>query len=131
MADTKIKTHWFTPVFGMLLILTFAGCAANDGEHNERAETRPCPLWVDFPQDRHSNADSPYMDCISHANLVNMLEAPTDLDQGRILGPEGGERETAVLKDYDQNKSTTFKDINAPASPPPAASGSTGGGGSP
>ncbi len=131
MVDAKMKTHWLALILGAALILTFAGCAADDSGHGERTEARRCPLWVDFPEDRHSNADSPYMDCISHVNLVNMLEVPADLEQGRSLGPDGGERETAVLKDYDENKSTAFKNINAPASPPPAASGSTGGGGSP
>jgi type IV pilus biogenesis protein CpaD/CtpE len=130
MTNTKMKMHWLTLVYGVALILSFAGCAVDDGGHGERPQARACPLWVDFPEDDHSNADSPYLDCISRINLVNMLEAPADLEQGRSLGPSSGEREAVVLKDYDQNKSTTFKDINAPA-PPPPGSGSSGGGSSP
>ena len=128
MADIKMKIQWFALAFSVAAALILMGCSMDDGKLADSTAAQPCPPWVEFPADRHSNADSPYLGCTNHVNLVNMLESPADLDQGRPLGPGSAERETVVLKDYDQNKSTPFKAINAPSAPP-AASGSSGGNG--
>ena len=127
MADRKTKTHRLALVLGAALTFLAASCAGNDGgtmddvTPADMTGTQTCPPWVEFPADRHGNADSPYLGCVNHFNLVNMLESPADLDQGRPLGSESGERETAVLQDYDENKGSTFKNANAP-NPAPAMS---------
>ncbi|MEJ0062569.1 MAG: CpaD family pilus assembly lipoprotein [Alphaproteobacteria bacterium] len=138
MADAKkIKSPWLAFALGFGMALTLASCAADDAKPHGAAandaklpnltEARPCPPWAAVPAFRHGNADAPYLGCANHVNLANMLESPSDLDQGRPLGFADGERETVVLKDYDQNKSTGFKETNAPKSALGAPASTTGG----
>jgi hypothetical protein len=80
-----------------------------------------CPAWVDFPSDRSSNADSPWLGCVSDANLRAMLEDPSDLQRGRPLGPADGERESLGVESYQADKP---KGGQAASVPP--ATGSSG-----
>jgi type IV pilus biogenesis protein CpaD/CtpE len=68
---------------------------------------RPCPAWVDYPADSHSNGSSPYLGCTNRANLERMLEDKRDLVAGRRLGPARGERESLAVKAYDEGKTKT------------------------
>jgi hypothetical protein len=65
---------------------------------------QPCPSWVAYPTDHHSNADSPSLGCVSALNLRAMVEHPADLERGRPLGPASGERESRAVEAYDQGK---------------------------
>jgi len=133
MDRTKIKTCRLALILGAMLTLAFTGCAGDEsGAPASLTGIQTCPPWVEFPEDHHSNADSPYLGCTNYVNLVNMLESPADLDQGRPLGPEDSARETVVLKNYDENISTPFKEINAPnAAPSTSATPEPAGGSSP
>jgi type IV pilus biogenesis protein CpaD/CtpE len=64
----------------------------------------PCPQWTEFPTDRHSNRDSPYLGCSTAMNLRAMVENPADLEQGRPLGPTDGEHAASAVERYQQDK---------------------------
>jgi type IV pilus biogenesis protein CpaD/CtpE len=59
---------------------------------------------VNFPTQRTSNADSPWLGCVSDANLRAMLDDPSDLERGRPLGPADGDRESLGVEDYKAGK---------------------------
>jgi len=69
---------------------------------------RPCPPWVLFPANSHSNADSPYLGCSTAVNLRAMVANPADLERGRPLGPADGSRETLAVENYQQGKVKPF-----------------------
>jgi len=89
---------------------------------------RPCPPWVEFPTDHHSNADSPYLGCTSAANLRAMVADPADLERGKPLGPADGNRETRAVETYQQGKVKAFGDSGPMA---PSITMTTSGGSAP
>ena len=107
-----------------LLAVALAGCVVN--EPPVSVAPRPCPTWVDYPIDNHSNRDSPYLGCSNDVNLLRMVERPSDLDQGRSLGPANGGRQADAVKNYDKDQVKPFVD----SSTRPSQSGSTITGGS-
>lgn len=98
----------------VLLSLALSACATGTTEVPGVAAPPPCPSWVDFPADDHSNAGSPYLGCTNAANLRSMVANPNDLKQGRPLGPADGERETNAVRTYEQGQVKDFTDQNAP-----------------
>ncbi len=105
--------------------VALAGCEVNEPPLS--ATPRPCPAWVDYPIDNHSNRDSPYLGCSNDVNLLRMVERPKDLDQGRPLGPANGGRLGDAVKNYDKDAVKPFLDSGSR----PSQSGTTvtGGGG--
>jgi type IV pilus biogenesis protein CpaD/CtpE len=87
------------------LLLAGSGCADRaDPPLPVPTAAQPCPQWTEFPADRHSNRDSPYLGCTNAMNLRSMVENPADLEHGRQLGPADGERETRAVEAYRQGK---------------------------
>lgn len=111
---------------GLILFVALAGCAADrSGVQVAPTAARPCPPWVEFPADTHSNEDSIYLGCTNARNLRSMVENPEDLDHGRTLGPANGEREILGMDAYTQGAAKTPKSAGsaAPAIVLPAVSG--------
>jgi type IV pilus biogenesis protein CpaD/CtpE len=92
------------------LLSALAACADRSSVRVAPTPAMPCPAWVEFPADAHSNGDSPYLGCVNAVNLGNMLVDPADLARGRPLGPASGTREALGVGLYDKGK------INAPKS---------------
>ncbi len=93
-----------TRLTGLAIVLLLAGCAA--APHAPVAAA-PCPAWVNYPVDRHSNAGSPYLGCTNAANLAQMLDDKKDLVEGRPLAPANGAREAKSVQDYEEGKTKT------------------------
>ena len=113
-------------VAGSILLVALAGCAADrSGPQVAPTAARPCPPWVEFPADTHSNEDSIYLGCTSALNLRSMVKNPEDLDYGRTLGPANGEHEILGMDAYTQGTGKTPKSAGsaAPAIVLPAVSG--------
>jgi type IV pilus biogenesis protein CpaD/CtpE len=100
---------------GSLLCIAPAACIDRSSVRVAPTAALPCPAWVEFPADGHSNEDSIYLGCTNAQNLRNMVANPGDLARGSTLGPASGGRETLGVERYDQGK------INAPKSAPNAA----------
>jgi len=94
---------------GPRLFVAFPALAAllSGCTHVPMAATPACPAWVDYPADDHSNDDSPYLGCVSRANLELMLDDKHDVIAGRSLGPANGERESSTVKAYEEGKTKT------------------------
>ncbi len=88
---------------GAAVMALLAGCA---GEHGP-VMASPCPAWVDYPADLHSNDGSSYLGCVNQANLEQMLADKHDLEQGRTLAPADGERQAKAISDYKAGKTKT------------------------
>jgi type IV pilus biogenesis protein CpaD/CtpE len=82
-----------------------------------------CPRWWQFPVDRYSNADSPYLGCVTAVNLRAMVAVPADLDRGRPLGRADAERESRAIEAYQQGK---IKPFQGSGSMSPQTSGGSG-----
>lgn len=80
-----------------------AGCAHEHGP----VTASPCPAWVDYPADLHSNEGSPYLGCVNQANLEQMLADKHDLKKGRALAPGDGARDAKAIQDYKDGKVKT------------------------
>jgi type IV pilus biogenesis protein CpaD/CtpE len=117
-------SSWARLVMAGAFALALAGCV---NEPPLSAAPRPCPPWVDYPIDNHSNRESPYLGCSNDVNLLKMVERPKDLDQGRPLGPVNAGRQADAVKSYDKDQVKPFLD----SSSRPSQSGATmtGGGG--
>ena len=116
------------------LVAVAALAAALSGCVNEpplSAEPRPCPPWVDYPVDNHSNRDSPYLGCSNDVNLLKMVERPSDLDQGRSLGAANAGRQADAVKNYDKDQVKPFLDSSShPSQAGSSITGGSSGGGS-
>lgn len=98
---------------GFALIALLAGCT---NEHAPLQTSSPCPPWVEYPSDPHSNDNSPYLGCTNRANLEQMVDDKHDLTKGRALGPANGERESNAVKAYEEGKTkTTSTGASGPA----------------
>ena len=86
---------------GLAATVLLSGCAS---EHAP-VMASPCPAWVDYPADIHSNDGSPYLGCVNKANLDQMLADKHDLEKGRALAPANGARQAKAIKDYEEGKS--------------------------
>jgi len=108
-----------------VLLAAMAGCIDRGGVHVTPTAALPCPPWVEFPADGHSNEDSIYLGCVNAVNLSSMIERPEDLARGRPVGPASGERETLGVELYDQGKTVAPKNTGsaAPTIVMPTASG--------
>jgi hypothetical protein len=107
------KIHAAALTLGAGSIAVVAGCASDPAPPLSKAADLGCPQWVKFPADHHSEADSPYLGCISAANLKAMLANPADLDRGRPAGPANGEREASAIEAYQQGKVKVFQGASA------------------
>jgi type IV pilus biogenesis protein CpaD/CtpE len=88
----------------------------------------PCPAWVNYPGDLHSNDVSPYLGCVNQANLVQMLADKNDLKKGRTLAPASGAKQAKAVEDYQQGK-VKLKSGGGGGAPPIVLQGSGNGGG--
>lgn len=113
-------------MLGIGTILAVSGCADEPLAAPFQTSERPCPQWVAFRAGDHSNADSPYLGCVSAANLRAMVEKPEDLERGRQLGPANGEREAKAIETYRQGKVAPLQGSGA-MSPQISVPGSGGG----
>jgi len=98
-----------------LLVIAQAACIDRSSVRVAPTAALPCPAWVEFPADGHSNEDSVYLGCTEAQNLRHMVANPGDLGEGRTLGPASGEREALGVDRYNQGK------IDASKSAPNAA----------
>jgi len=89
--------------FVLLAAAALCGCASEEAKPVS-ASANTCPVWVEYPQDRHSNADSPYLGCANALNLAHMAEDPDDLKKGRDLGPADGAVQANAVKNYEEDK---------------------------
>jgi type IV pilus biogenesis protein CpaD/CtpE len=110
-------------VAASILAIALAACTVNEPPLS--ATPRPCPPWVDYPIDNHSNRTSPYLGCSNDVNLLKMVERPQDLDQGRPLGPASGGRQADAVKNYDKDQVKPFLDSGS--RPSQGAAAVTGG----
>ena len=94
--------------------IALAGCVVNEPPLS--AQPQPCPPWVDYPVDNHSNRNSPYLGCTNDVNLLKMVERPQDLDQGRPLGAGNGGRQADAVKNYDKDQVKPFLDSSVRSS---------------
>lgn len=99
---------------GIAVMTLSAGCAKHAPV---AAAASPCPPWVDYPADMHSNDPSPYLGCANRVNLDEMLDDKHDLVAGRKLGPANGERESRAVKAYEEGKTKTAPSGGASAGP--------------
>ncbi len=110
---------------GIMLLLT--DCSSEPVPPPIATAGQSCPQWVEFPADHHSNGDSPYLGCVSTANLRAMVANPADMESGRELGPANGERETRAIEAYQQGKTKPLQgnDSTSPliVLPVPSSSG--------
>jgi hypothetical protein len=87
------------------LLLAGSGCSdRTEPPPPVPTAAQPCPQWTEFPSDRHSNRDSPYLGCANTMNLRSMVENPADLEHGRPLGPADGEHEARAVEAYRAGK---------------------------
>ncbi len=117
---------WSGLVAAGAILIALAGCVVNEPPLS--ATPRPCPPWVDYPIDNHSNRDSPYLGCSNDVNLLRMVERPQDLGQGRPLGPANGGRAADAVKAYDKDQVRPYLDSGS--HPSQVGTTITGGGGS-
>jgi hypothetical protein len=116
-------------LLGTGLLLIVPGCTAKPAPSPIQTAEHRCPQWADSSPDRHSNADAPYLGCISAANLRAMVANPADLERGRPLFPANGERESLAVEAYQQGKVKPFQGASASGagSTQSGSSGSSGG----
>jgi pilus biogenesis CpaD protein len=107
------------------LAIALTGCTVNEPPLSN--VPRPCPPYVDYPVDNHSNRNSPYLGCSNDVNLLKMVERPKDLDQGRPLGPGNAGRQVDAVKNYDKDQVKPF--LDAGSHPSQGGASVTGGGG--
>jgi hypothetical protein len=106
------------------LALAMIGCAsAPPPPAPEQYTGVGCPQWWQFPADHHSNADSPYLGCVTAINFRAMVENPADLERGRPLGRADAERESRAVEAYQQGK---VKPFQGSGSMSPQTSGGSG-----
>lgn len=96
-----------TLLTGLAIVLALGGCAA--APHAPVA-AGPCPAWVNYPADLHSNDGSAYLGCTNAANLAQMLDDKADLARGRALAPANGAREAKAVQDYEEGKTKSSAD---------------------
>jgi len=123
------ERHFHAVVIGIIAVI--AGCAGKPVATLTKTDGPTCPQWAQFPADHHTAADSPYLGCVTAANLRATLANPADLVRGRPLGPADGTRETLAVEAYQQGKVKAFQGTSASGGGGSAQSGgSTSGGGS-
>ncbi len=115
----------------LVAVFALSACSRGATETPALSLARPCPQWVEYPADDHSNAGSPFLGCTNAANLENMLDRPGDLDHGRELGAASGERETLGVGAYEQGLIKAFPDENASQAKPTLEMPGSAGGASP
>jgi type IV pilus biogenesis protein CpaD/CtpE len=98
---TMNRSRWIVPAAVLPVALVLAGCASRAGVQTAPTARFPCPPWVEFPADIHSNDESPYLGCFNAVNLINSVDNPKDLARGRALAPAEGERESKAVDAYE------------------------------
>ena len=119
------RTAWGSIALVSAFALALGGCTVNEPPLS--ATPRPCPPYVDYPVDNHSNRSSPYLGCSNDVNLLRMVERPQDLDQGRPLGPVNAGRQADAVKNYDKDQVRPY--LDAGSRPSQSGNTITGGGG--
>jgi type IV pilus biogenesis protein CpaD/CtpE len=106
------------------ITLAMAGCAS-EPSHPPPVQYigADCPQWWQFPADHHSNADSPYLGCVTAINFRAMVADQADLERGRPLGRGDAERESRAIEAYQQGK---VKPFQGSGSMSPQTSGGSG-----
>jgi hypothetical protein len=127
MPKSRDAIRLASAMLGIGIVLVLSGCAGPPAPPPLELSGQPCPQWLLFPTNHHSNAESPYLGCVSDANLRAMVEDSADLDVGRQLGPADGDRETRAIESYQQGKVSSFQGSGSMA--PPTSSAAAGGGG--
>jgi len=111
-------------LFGVALL---AACASTERVPPVATAEHPCPAWVEFPLNRHSNADSIHLGCSNAVNLKAMLDNPEDLVRGRDLGPANGARAAIGVEKYERGQANPTQS-GGQAAPSLVLSGVAGGG---
>jgi hypothetical protein len=115
------------PIMLLAVLVAQSACAFNPATLPAPTAQQSCPIWVEYPVDAYSNAESPYLGCASDANLAATLENPEDLQHGRDLGPARGGRASISVGVY-QNGQVKPLPASEPATPAITLSGATSGG---
>lgn len=99
---------------GLALLAMASGCSTPVTNTVFPTAERPCPAWVEFPTDRHSNEETAYLGCSVDANLKTTLEDRRDLERGRDLGPASGARESLAVGQYEAGQSKPLPSNGSP-----------------
>jgi type IV pilus biogenesis protein CpaD/CtpE len=81
-----------------------AACTTTALPPPEATAANPCPAWVEFPIDRHSNAETAYLGCSNDLNLRATLDDPADLQRGRALAPANGAHASIAVGEYQSGQ---------------------------
>jgi type IV pilus biogenesis protein CpaD/CtpE len=123
MSLPRVALRSTATVFCIGIALAASGCT-DPASLPVPTAAQPCPSWVLFPPNPHSNADSPYLGCTIAVNLRANAANPGDLERGRPLGPADGQRETLAVENYQQGKIKPFSSTSSTTS----SLGGSGGG---
>jgi type IV pilus biogenesis protein CpaD/CtpE len=98
------------------MLIAQTACTTMVPQLAEPSAANPCPAWVEFPTDRHSNAETMYLGCSNAVNLRATVEDAEDLQHGRALGSANGARESIAVGEY-QNGQAKALSGNGPQAP--------------
>lgn len=84
-----------------------------------------CPSWNTEVSDPYDNQPWPQFGCAQARNLALSIERPSDLVQGRDLGPERGVHAVGSIRRYDASQTRGLIDPNTNADSAAAATTSS------
>jgi hypothetical protein len=91
--------------FALALAATAAVTACAFPETHTITLTDPCAApWANNEADRHTNDTSPGDACAQDQNLRATVEHPSDLTEGRDMGPANGSRQAVIVERYVTGK---------------------------
>ena len=120
--------HMMRVTVRLTMLTALTACATPTLIEATSTAEHPCPPWVEFPADRHSNAETLYLGCSIAANLRATVENPEDLQHGRALAPANGARASIGAGQYETGQ---VRPLPSGGPPTPTIVLSGGGGGMP
>jgi hypothetical protein len=125
MIPPRRRRSTIATMLGVGMISLASGCTAQPPPPTVSTAAQPCPQWVEFPLDKHSGEDSPYLGCTVDFNLRAMVANPDDLEHGRALGPADGDVQSRAVEAYRQGKIKPFQGAGTTSAAPSSSAGST------
>ena len=105
-------------LLSVFIALALCGCALRPQTPPAADAMMECPPWPDYPVDPTDNMGSPFLGCVTRANLKRMLVSPSEIQRGAELGNARGERESQAVERYLQGKAKGFGGEAAPTMAP-------------